>query len=203
MADRLTTSYSDQCSWRRYATNASRSSCFRSTGVIPPLVILLSGARRSAINCASVYFWPMPVRGPAAAVPTAAVSVAGVAGVSLEEGLSLQYRWVGRGQCSGGTPCRGFRHKGLLHEGLRILILLAHLRRHSRISIVVPITGYYQETYRQSGREGMRPLRLAVRHGRRSSRRSRNGAAAKISASTAGRTMPPISDQRPLRYLSH
>jgi hypothetical protein len=33
-----------QRSWRRYAANASRSSCFRSTGCIPPLVILLSGA---------------------------------------------------------------------------------------------------------------------------------------------------------------
>ena len=34
----------NQRSWRRYAASASRSSCFRSTGCIPPLVILLSGA---------------------------------------------------------------------------------------------------------------------------------------------------------------
>ena len=61
--------YADYRSWRRYAVNASRSSCFRSTAVIPPLVILPLGVRSSAISCGSVYFWPTPVKGPAAAVP--------------------------------------------------------------------------------------------------------------------------------------
>lgn len=70
LASRSLRAYTDQCSWRRYAINALRSSGFKSTGVIPPSVILLSGAWSSAANCASVNFWPIPVRAPAAAVPT-------------------------------------------------------------------------------------------------------------------------------------
>ena len=62
--------------------------------------------------------------------------------MGLKEGLSLQHLWVSRNQRgSRYTPGGRFRSEGLLHEGLRILILLAHLRGHPRIAIVVPITG--------------------------------------------------------------
>jgi CRP-like cAMP-binding protein len=40
-ADRV--SNVSQCSWSRYAARASRSSVFRSTGVMPPLVMALLG----------------------------------------------------------------------------------------------------------------------------------------------------------------
>ena len=72
----------------------------------------------------------------------ASVSMAGAARLSLKESLSLQHLWVGRNQRSRYTACSRFRNEGLLHEGLRILILLAHLRRHPRITIIVPIAGY-------------------------------------------------------------
>jgi hypothetical protein len=37
-------SNASQCSWSRYAARASRSSCFKATGVIPPLVMVVLGA---------------------------------------------------------------------------------------------------------------------------------------------------------------
>src|SRR6266700_1007998 len=71
-----------------------------------------------------------------------AVAVAGVAGIRLEDGEPLQDPWVGSNQRSRCTSRRGLRDKWFLHKVLRILILLPHLCRYSRIAVVIPITGY-------------------------------------------------------------
>src|SRR5277367_5096782 len=140
----------DQRSWRRYAIKASGSSCFMSTAVIPPLVILLAGPCRSAMSCASVYFWPTPVRGPGCGSADASVTVAGVARPGLKESQALQHFWIGRNQGSRNAPCSCFRDEGLLHKGFRIGILLAHLGRHSWIFEVIPIAG---NTERRIGKQ--------------------------------------------------
>src|ERR1700733_3805800 len=71
-----------------------------------------------------------------------AVPVAGVAGIRIEDGKAFHYLWVGCNQRRRCTSRRGLRDEWLLHEALRILILLLHLRSDSRVSVVISITRY-------------------------------------------------------------
>src|SRR6202035_1790641 len=71
-----------------------------------------------------------------------AVPVAGVAGIRIEDGKALQYLWVGCNQRRRGTSRRVLRDEWLLHEALRVLILLLHLHSDSRVAVVISITRY-------------------------------------------------------------
>src|ERR1700721_680853 len=71
-----------------------------------------------------------------------AVPVAGVAGIRIEDGKAFQHRRVGCNQRRRCASRRGLRDEWLLHEALRVLILLLHLRSDSRVSVVISITRY-------------------------------------------------------------
>src|ERR1700693_3761107 len=69
-----------------------------------------------------------------------AVPVAGVAGICIEDGKAFHYLWVSCNQRRRCTSRRGLRDEWFLHEALRVLVLLLHLRSYSRVSVVVSIT---------------------------------------------------------------